>query len=471
MWCDSTAVVCFVWDTACCVRSYIGIVFSSSWISHHGLTLLFELLQGTVPGSHDGLGRVSYEHSGECFFIPFAQEDILDPSMKLKTGDQVIFHLAADAQWVQGVIRGVGLLDVCKGYMEWWLFLGWRFTWWLIYSEYMEWRLSVGWCFTWRLIYSEYMEWRLSLGWHFTWWLIYNEYMEWWLSLGWRFTWRLIYSEYMEWRLSWGWCFTWWLIYSEYMEWRLSLVWCFTWQLIYSENMEWGLSLGWWFTWQLIYGKYKEWRLSWGWCFTWRLMYGEQEGMEAFTRVVFYLVADLQWVHGVEEFIGVVFCQAVDWLWLWEVGEFIGVVFCLAVAWLGLWEVGEFISVAYMWIHTGVREAKTCIRTVFLRGFLHLRVSKHWPCRPISLANTKTVCCLRESFSHSLFIFSLCLTLQLLIFCLHLAIYCLETLGCMFVDTVEWCEWTCCFHQKYCVTGLLVKKPLPSAECQDCDKY
>ena len=134
---------------------------------------------------------------------------------------------------------------------------------------------------------------------------------------------------------------------------------------------------------------------------------------------------------------------------------------------------GEFISVACLWIHTGVWEAKTCIRTVFLHGFLHLCVSKHRPCQPVSLADTRrSVCCLRESFSHSLF-FLLCLTLQLLklIFCLHLAIYCLETLGCMLVDTVEWCECTSCFHQKYCVTGLLVKKPLPSAECQDCDRY
>ncbi|KAK7108802.1 cold shock domain-containing protein E1-like [Littorina saxatilis] len=62
---------------------------------------------GTVPGSQDGLGRVSYEHSGECFFIPFAQEDITDPTMKLKTGDQVIFHLASDSQ--TGIVQARSL--------------------------------------------------------------------------------------------------------------------------------------------------------------------------------------------------------------------------------------------------------------------------------------------------------------------------------------------------------------------------
>ena len=56
------------------------------------------ILQGTVPGNSDGLGRVSYEHSGECFFIPFSPDDIYDPSTKLKSGDQVIFHLGTDSQ-------------------------------------------------------------------------------------------------------------------------------------------------------------------------------------------------------------------------------------------------------------------------------------------------------------------------------------------------------------------------------------
>lgn len=62
---------------------------------------------GTVPGSNDGLGRVSYEHSGECFFIPFAQEDIVDPNMKLKVGDSVMFYLAADPQ--TGIIQAKSL--------------------------------------------------------------------------------------------------------------------------------------------------------------------------------------------------------------------------------------------------------------------------------------------------------------------------------------------------------------------------
>jgi len=43
----------------------------------------------------DGLGRVSYEQSGECFFLPFAQEDV-EKNVTLNVGDQVSFYIATD---------------------------------------------------------------------------------------------------------------------------------------------------------------------------------------------------------------------------------------------------------------------------------------------------------------------------------------------------------------------------------------
>jgi len=50
---------------------------------------------GTVHPSD--LGRVSYERNGECFFIPYSVDDLLDgPNLKLKIGDQVSFFIATD---------------------------------------------------------------------------------------------------------------------------------------------------------------------------------------------------------------------------------------------------------------------------------------------------------------------------------------------------------------------------------------
>lgn len=46
-------------------------------------------------GVVDGLGRVSYEQSGECFFLPFAQEDV-EKNVTLNVGDQVSFYIATD---------------------------------------------------------------------------------------------------------------------------------------------------------------------------------------------------------------------------------------------------------------------------------------------------------------------------------------------------------------------------------------
>eukprot|EP00918_Siedleckia_nematoides_P008348 GHVU01018104.1.p1 GENE.GHVU01018104.1~~GHVU01018104.1.p1 ORF type:complete len:815 (+),score=93.18 GHVU01018104.1:360-2804(+) len=62
-----------------------------------------ELMTGTVaqepkgnsiiPG--DGLGRVSYESNGECFFLPFGVDDI-DTGASLKVGHKVLFYILTD---------------------------------------------------------------------------------------------------------------------------------------------------------------------------------------------------------------------------------------------------------------------------------------------------------------------------------------------------------------------------------------
>jgi len=50
---------------------------------------------GTVHPSD--LGRVSYERNGECFFIPYSVDDLIEgPNLKLKIGDQVSFFIATD---------------------------------------------------------------------------------------------------------------------------------------------------------------------------------------------------------------------------------------------------------------------------------------------------------------------------------------------------------------------------------------
>lgn len=50
-----------------------------------------------MAGSVDGLGRVTYEHNGEFFFIPYALDDIVDNgNTHVKPGDQVTFFIATD---------------------------------------------------------------------------------------------------------------------------------------------------------------------------------------------------------------------------------------------------------------------------------------------------------------------------------------------------------------------------------------
>lgn len=48
----------------------------------------------------DGMGRVTYEQSGETFFLPFGLEDIENASQKLGAGDKVEFFLSTDEKFV-----------------------------------------------------------------------------------------------------------------------------------------------------------------------------------------------------------------------------------------------------------------------------------------------------------------------------------------------------------------------------------
>lgn len=58
------------------------------------------------PGIQDGLGRVTYEQKGECFFLPFSQEDVEGNSV-LKVGDEVSFFISTDKR--NGSIRARSL--------------------------------------------------------------------------------------------------------------------------------------------------------------------------------------------------------------------------------------------------------------------------------------------------------------------------------------------------------------------------
>lgn len=56
-----------------------------------------------MNGNIDGMGRVTYEHNGECFFLPFGLDDVSDSSLKLKPGDKVSFVMATDKRCVRAV--------------------------------------------------------------------------------------------------------------------------------------------------------------------------------------------------------------------------------------------------------------------------------------------------------------------------------------------------------------------------------
>jgi cold shock CspA family protein len=59
-------------------------------------------LKAGGTANQDGLGRVTYEQKGECFFLPFAMEDV-EGSKKLHVGDEVTFYIATDKR--NGIIR------------------------------------------------------------------------------------------------------------------------------------------------------------------------------------------------------------------------------------------------------------------------------------------------------------------------------------------------------------------------------
>ncbi|GFR76349.1 cold shock domain-containing protein E1, partial [Elysia marginata] len=59
---------------------------------------------GTLPGVQDGLGRVTYVHNGECFFLPYGLDDVVPSSAAPpKTGEDVLFQIATDKR--DGKIR------------------------------------------------------------------------------------------------------------------------------------------------------------------------------------------------------------------------------------------------------------------------------------------------------------------------------------------------------------------------------
>ncbi|KAK6169090.1 hypothetical protein SNE40_020210 [Patella caerulea] len=66
---------------------------------------------GTVQNGQDTMGRVTYEHSGECFFLPYTVDDICDSLIKLKAGDHVHFTIATDKRTGQVRARQLDLVE------------------------------------------------------------------------------------------------------------------------------------------------------------------------------------------------------------------------------------------------------------------------------------------------------------------------------------------------------------------------
>lgn len=52
--------------------------------------------EGEAPALLDGMGRVTYEQSGETFFLPFGLEDIELTGQRLQAGDKVEFFISTD---------------------------------------------------------------------------------------------------------------------------------------------------------------------------------------------------------------------------------------------------------------------------------------------------------------------------------------------------------------------------------------
>ena len=66
-------------------------------------TVTTELTAG-APAQH---GRISYENRGECFFLPYDQEDI-EGNVTLRVGDLVSFQMATNPRSVVHCVSGNG---------------------------------------------------------------------------------------------------------------------------------------------------------------------------------------------------------------------------------------------------------------------------------------------------------------------------------------------------------------------------
>ncbi|XP_033741037.1 cold shock domain-containing protein E1-like isoform X1 [Pecten maximus] len=69
---------------------------------------------GCVNGQADGLGRVTYEHNGEWFFLPYGLEDVVETgnAFKIKSGDTVTFYIATDKRNANIHARKLELMSV-----------------------------------------------------------------------------------------------------------------------------------------------------------------------------------------------------------------------------------------------------------------------------------------------------------------------------------------------------------------------
>ncbi len=65
-------------------------------------------------GGLDGLGQVSYEESGEFFFLPFSSEDV-EGMMRLRVADQISFSIARDKRYVRLCRLGCRIIQKFHG--------------------------------------------------------------------------------------------------------------------------------------------------------------------------------------------------------------------------------------------------------------------------------------------------------------------------------------------------------------------
>ena len=66
------------------------------WLEYE--VTMFIVSQSDGELSPDEMGRVTYEQSGETFFLPFTLEDI-ENGERIKAGDHVEFFISTDERW------------------------------------------------------------------------------------------------------------------------------------------------------------------------------------------------------------------------------------------------------------------------------------------------------------------------------------------------------------------------------------